>query len=117
MKYAHEPKVQMIPIDKIRVLNSRTRAKEKHRQITNNIGKLRLKKPVNAVRRVGKDGEVFYELACGQGRLEAYENLGQTEIPALLVDTDREGLLLMSLAENLPAETAPRWNSPARSSA
>jgi ParB family chromosome partitioning protein len=38
---------------------------------------------------------------CGQGRLEAYQALGETEIPAFIVDAPQEDLLLMSLVENL----------------
>ncbi|OYW14834.1 MAG: chromosome partitioning protein ParB, partial [Planctomycetales bacterium 12-60-4] len=36
-----------------------------------------------------------------QGRYEAYKALGQSEIPAIIVDVTKEKLLLMSLVENL----------------
>jgi ParB family chromosome partitioning protein len=42
-----------------------------------------------------------YYLVCGQGRLEAFQMLGQTEIPALVVEASHEELYLMSLVENL----------------
>ena len=42
-----------------------------------------------------------YDLVCGQGRLEAYQALGQREIPALVVDADTEDCMVMSLVENL----------------
>ena len=42
-----------------------------------------------------------YLLVCGQGRYEAYQLLGQTEIPAIVIDVSKEKLLLMSLIENL----------------
>jgi ParB family chromosome partitioning protein len=42
-----------------------------------------------------------YDLVCGQGRLEAYQSLGQREIPALVVEAEGEDCLVMSLVENL----------------
>jgi ParB family transcriptional regulator, chromosome partitioning protein len=38
---------------------------------------------------------------CGQGRLEAYQSLGQTEIPAIVEEAELEDCLLKSLVENL----------------
>jgi ParB family chromosome partitioning protein len=38
---------------------------------------------------------------CGQGRLEAFIALGQTEIPAIVKDASREDCFLMSLVENV----------------
>jgi len=49
---------------------------------------------------VAADG-TSYDLVCGQGRLEAFLALGQTEIPALIVDATREDQFLMSLVENI----------------
>jgi ParB family chromosome partitioning protein len=66
-----------------------------------NISNIGLKKPVTVAARTGKDGQVRYDLVCGQGRFEAFLALGQKEIPALLVDAPKDKLLLMSLAENL----------------
>ena len=45
---------------------------------------------------------------CGQGRLEAFIGLGQTEIPAVVVDASQEDCFVMSLVENL----ARRQHSP-----
>ena len=42
-----------------------------------------------------------YDLVCGQGRLEAYQALGQHEIPAIVVEADTEDCMVMSLVENL----------------
>ena len=42
-----------------------------------------------------------YDLVCGQGRLEAYQALGQQEIPAIVVAADTEDCMVMSLVENL----------------
>jgi ParB family chromosome partitioning protein len=91
----------MIPIAQINVLNPRARGKTKFAQITNNIARLGLKRPVTVAAAESKNGEPRYDLVCGQGRLEAYANLGQEVIPALLVEGTREELMLISLAENL----------------
>ena len=53
------------------------------------------------------DGKA-YDLVCGQGRLEAFVALGQTEIPAIVIDAAREECFLMSLVENI----ARRQHSP-----
>ncbi|MBX3412381.1 MAG: ParB N-terminal domain-containing protein [Pirellulales bacterium] len=103
-----EFRIQMIPIDQITVLNPRVRGKRKFSQIVSNIAKLGLKKPVTVAPLEGKNGDGRYLLVCGQGRLEAYAALNQTEIPAVVVHGSKDKLLLMSLAENL----ARRQHSP-----
>jgi ParB family chromosome partitioning protein len=101
MTVRHDPRVRMIPVAQINVLNPRSRGKTKFAQITGNIAKLGLKRPVTVAATEAKGGEPRYDLVCGQGRLEAYLALGQNEIPAVLVSGTREDLMLMSLAENL----------------
>jgi ParB family chromosome partitioning protein len=101
MKILNDDKVQMVPIDKITVLNARSRGKPKFKQIVANIAALGLKKPITVARRQTEDCTEHYVLACGQGRLEAYIALGQREIPALIIDATDEEVLLISLAENL----------------
>jgi ParB family chromosome partitioning protein len=101
MNVRYDPTVRMVPIQHIHVLNSRQRGKKKFAQIVGNIAKLGLKKPVTLARAGGNNGETQYYLVCGQGRLEAYSELGQTEIPAIIVEGSKQDLLLMSLAENL----------------
>jgi ParB family chromosome partitioning protein len=91
--------VEMIPIDRIVVINPRVRNKRIFREIIENIAEIGLKKPITVTRRDGPDG-VRYDLVCGQGRLEAYQALGQREIPALVVDATSEDCLAMSLVEN-----------------
>jgi ParB family chromosome partitioning protein len=92
--------VEMIPIDRITVINPRVRNKKIFREIISNIAELGLKKPITVTRRHDSDGP-RYDLVCGQGRLEAYQALGQHEIPTLVVDADTEDCLVMSLVENL----------------
>ncbi len=101
MKIRHEQDIRMIPIDQIVVVNERARGKAKFKQIVDNISRLGLKKPITVARRPRRNGQDVYDLVCGQGRLEAYKALGQQEVPAIVVEADREELLLMGLAENL----------------
>ena len=42
-----------------------------------------------------------YDLVCGQGRLEAFLALGQTTIPAIVINASRQDQYLMSLIENI----------------
>jgi ParB family transcriptional regulator, chromosome partitioning protein len=96
-----QDEVQMIPIDKITVLNHRLRGKKKFRQIVANIAQIGLKKPITLAAYQSDDGETRYFTGCGEGRLEAYQSLGQTEIPAILIEATKEELMLISLVENL----------------
>lgn len=93
-------KVEMIPIDRVTVVNPRVRSKSSFREIVDNIAKLGLKKPITVTRRAEAGGP-FYDLVCGQGRLEAYVALGQAEVPALVVPADPEDCMVASLVENL----------------
>jgi len=94
--------IQLIPISDIRVLNPRERNQKKFKQIVENIANVGLKKPITVARRTNaKSGEAKYDLACGQGRLEAYLALGCEEIPAIIRDMSKEDRLLASLVENL----------------
>lgn len=101
MKRRHESLVKKVPIDRIRVVNPRTRGRKKFKQIADSIVALGLKKPITVARRDGKDGQPMYDLVCGQGRLEAFTDAGEKEVPAMVIDASREDLLLMSLVENL----------------
>ena len=101
MKRSNEAQaVEMIPIERIAVVNPRVRNKKIFKEITSNIAEIGLKKPITVTRRDEADG-VRYDLVCGQGRLEAYQVLGQSEIPALVVDAGTEDCMVMSLVENL----------------
>jgi ParB family transcriptional regulator, chromosome partitioning protein len=94
------PAVDVIPIDRITVINPRIRNKKIFNEIVANIAALGLKRPITVAKRDGAEGP-RYDLICGQGRLEAYQSLGQREIPALVVEADGEDCLVMSLIENL----------------
>lgn len=93
--------VEMIPIERITVLNPRVRNKTVFRQVVDSIAKVGLKKPITVSRGKTSNGVPAYDLVCGQGRLEAFISLGQQEIPAIVVDVTEEDSLIMSLVENL----------------
>jgi ParB family chromosome partitioning protein len=96
-----------IPIDRIKVANPRYRDKKKFSVVVESIRKSGLKKPIQVTRRPTKQGEEpVYDLVCGQGRKEAFESLGFTEIPAIIVNADRETTMLMSLVENMARRTS-----------
>jgi ParB family transcriptional regulator, chromosome partitioning protein len=92
-------RVEMIPIERITVLNPRARNQRVFSEIVENIAKVGLKRPITVTRRAEADGP-FYDLVCGQGRLEACRELGHSEVPALVVSADEEDCLVSSLVEN-----------------
>lgn len=95
-----ENHVQMIPIESIRIINSRERDRAKHDQIKESIAKVGLKKPIQVSRRNETD-EAGYDLVYGEGRLKAFIALGAKEIPAIVVDLPKDERLLRSLVENM----------------
>jgi ParB family chromosome partitioning protein len=95
------PLVQMIGINEINVLNPRSRNKVAFQSIVSNISNLGLKRPITVSRRAETSDGKRYDLVCGQGRLEAFVALGQTEIPAIVKQATREDCFLMSLVENV----------------
>jgi ParB family transcriptional regulator, chromosome partitioning protein len=68
------PSIEMIPIERITVINPRLRNKRLFKEIIANIAEVGLKKPVTVTRRDAPDGP-RYDLVCGQGRVEAYTAL------------------------------------------
>lgn len=92
-------KVEMIPISRITVVNPRLRNKKHFKEIVSNIGQIGLKRPITVTRRM-ESGGPYYDLVCGQGRLEAFQALGQVEVPALVVSANAEDCLVASLVEN-----------------
>lgn len=92
--------VQMIPIDRIVVLNPRVRNRRKFMDVVESIRTVGLKRPIRVNTMMGADGQRSYGLACGQGRIEAFRELGRTEIPAIVTAASDEECLIMSLVEN-----------------
>jgi len=93
--------VTLVPIDRVEVLNSRDRNMKVFEEIVENIRSIGLKKPITVTEREGADGETAFLLVCGEGRLNAFRLLGETHIPALVVNVSDEDAFIMSLAENI----------------
>lgn len=91
---------EMIPIDKIKVINSRTRDET---QFALNVQSIEAVGQINDIRVndkfLSKTG--FYELICGEGRLIAHQRLGKAHIRAEVVTCTRKQSYLESLVENL----------------
>jgi ParB family transcriptional regulator, chromosome partitioning protein len=102
---ANSVDVRAVPIASITVLNPRSRNKKIFQELVTSISHLGLKKPITVAARHDGSG---YDLVCGQGRLEAFLALGETEIPAVVIDASHEDCFVMSLVENL----ARRQHSP-----
>ena len=94
--------VTMVPIDKIEILNSRDRNMKVFEEIVENIRTIGLKKPITVTERPSEnEDDPSYLLVCGEGRLNAFRMLGETHIPALVIDVNDEDAFIMSLAENI----------------
>lgn len=92
-----DEEVQLVPVADINVLNPRARNKKTFAELVESIAKVGLKKPITVSRRT----DDRYDLVCGQGRLEAFQELGQQHIPAIVVEASQEDCYVMSLVENL----------------
>src|SRR6476620_2017519 len=90
--------VRTIRIDAITVLNPRSRNRRIFQELVTSIAHLGLKKPITVAERPDGSG---YDLVCGQGRLEAFVSLGETEVPAVVIQASHEDCFVMSLVENL----------------
>ena len=91
--------VQIVPVSQVSVVNPRICNKKSFRELVENIAALGLKKPITVTRREEQQG-VRYDLVCGQGRLEAFMELGASEIPALVIEASVEDCMVKSLVEN-----------------
>lgn len=95
---ADTPPIELIAIAEIEILNPRSRNRKIFEELVESIARLGLKKPITVSKRPGGDG---YQLACGQGRMEAFIELGQTQIPAVVIDASSDDCYVMSLVENI----------------
>jgi ParB family chromosome partitioning protein len=93
--------IELIPIDQIAVLNPRGRSRRVHREIIDNIEAVGLKRPITVSRRRTADGQTRYDLVCGEGRIEAFQALGESKIPAIILELTEEDCLVRSLVENV----------------
>jgi ParB family chromosome partitioning protein len=90
-----------IPIAEINIANPRHRDKLVFGKIVNNIDQVGLKRPITVSKRPDNSDGPRYDLICGQGRIEALLALGETTVPAIIIDAPREEQFLMSLVENI----------------
>lgn len=93
-------RVKTIAIDQIRLLNPRVRNQRNFQEIVQSIANVGLKRPITVSPRKSDTDSASYDLVCGQGRIEAFIQLGQTEIPAIVIDAEESDCLVMSLVEN-----------------
>mgnify|MGYP003835647977 CR=1 FL=1 len=99
-------KYAKIPLDKIKVLNSRNRDNEEFKHNIRSIKEVGLRKAIVVNGRYyEKSG--YYDLVCGEGRYLAYKELGHKEILAEVISCNRKQALLYSLVENI-ARVPPR---------
>lgn len=100
-----------IPIAEILVTNPRKRSRKKWLEIVASVRAVGLKRPITVSRRSEPtaDGK-WFDLVCGQGRIEAFVHLGETTIPAIITDVSREDQILMSLIENLARRQPSNWD-------
>jgi ParB family chromosome partitioning protein len=93
---------EMIPIDQIKVINSRSRDEAQFALNVQSIDAIGQIKDIRVNDKfLGKDGQGHYELICGEGRLIAQKRLGKTHIRAEIVTCTRKQAYLESLVENL----------------
>ncbi|EEF16104.1 hypothetical protein AM202_0058 [Actinobacillus minor 202] len=90
--------IQVIPINRIRIINPRTRNQKIFADLVENIAKIGLKRPITVT---PSDDIGFYDLLCGQGRLEACQMLGEEFIPCRVIQANSEESYLISLVENI----------------
>ena len=96
---------EMIPLDKIVVLNPRARDAQQFEEIVRSIAAVGMLQPIKVNRRNLAKTQC-YELICGEGRCLACRKLGHSTICAEVVDCDEERAYIESLVENM-ARIAP----------
>ncbi|WP_027182005.1 ParB N-terminal domain-containing protein [Oleidesulfovibrio alaskensis] len=98
----------LVPVEEVHILNPRVRNQVIADEIRRNIRTVGLKRPITVTLSTDPKTGKKYDLVCGQGRLEAFMDAGETEIPAIIIDADKENAHIMSLVENI----ARRNNNP-----
>jgi ParB family chromosome partitioning protein len=96
----HQTEVTLVPTDRIRVLNPRVRNPRTFADMVENIAKIGSEAPHHRDPSRTESDPQEYDLVCGQGRLEAFIELKQKAIPAIVIDADESDCLVMSLVEN-----------------
>jgi len=106
-------KYQMVPVDKIVVLNSRNRDKRQFAENVRSIDEVGLRKPI-VVNGRGFEKSGTYELVCGEGRFLAHKRLGKTEIAAEVIDCNRKTALRTPWSKTSHAYPREPCGSPTR---
>ena len=101
MRNAKQYKLKDIPVEEIEVLNPRERNQQVFSSIVTNISRVGLKKPITVTQRDNLADGKRYLLVCGEGRLQAFKQLGQRTIPSIVLDVSDEDAFIMSLTENI----------------
>ena len=102
--------VHDIQVEDIKFFVRRARSAGAYSRLKDSIRELGLKQPIH-VRDISgwargdrkrPDGGLYqYELICGQGRLQAFRDLGLPRIPAMIVDVPEHEIVGRFLAENV----------------
>lgn len=93
--------IVLIPASKLRILNPRSRNPLIFSQLVESISVIGLKRPITVALGGKEESCEWYEVLCGQGRLEALRHLGETQIPCIIFDTPPIDRFLISLTENI----------------
>ncbi len=104
--------ITMIPVDEIKFFVRRSRAAGAYARLKDSIREMGLKIPISVRdisswpradrrRQDGGGGHYKYELICGQGRLQAFRELGLDKIPAVIHDVAEVEIVGRFLAENV----------------
>lgn len=102
--------VREIDVDAVKFFVRRSRASGAYSRLKDSIREVGLKQPIhvkdiatwNRSNRKRPDGGYYnYELICGQGRLQAFRDLGLARIPALIIDVPEQEIVGRFLAENV----------------
>ena len=100
IRMVKDRRYEMVPIDKVKVINSRSRDEIQFQMNVQSIDAVGLLKPI-LVNDKFLDSTGLYELICGEGRLTAHKRLGAKQINAEVMTCSRKEAYLMSLIENL----------------
>jgi ParB family chromosome partitioning protein len=99
--------VVSIVIAEVRIVNPRSRNRIKWQLVVQSIASVGLKRPITvALRQDSASDGKRYDLVCGQGRMEAFVELGETMIPAIVIEAPEHDRQLMSLVENIARKPA-----------
>lgn len=93
-------KYRNIPVDKIKVLNTRRRDRGQFDEIVRSIKEVGQKKYIIVNERSFRKTD-FYELVCGEGRFLASKELGRTHILAEVINCTKKTAFINSLVENI----------------